>query len=150
MIHSPKTSEKYFEEIQKEIEGFTDSSWANDACDSIHNEKYDLSVYFPNSDKDDFENEEWSFFVVDIDSGLKQKRTSLYSIESVIRFIKEYQSKEFQVYWFPPTYNPDTREEGIEHFTFSNGYEQEEINKIHELDISDRATLNDIIIIRTK
>ena len=150
MIHSPKTSEKYFEQIQKEIEGFTDSSWANDACDSIHKEKYDLSVYFPNSDKDNFENEEWSFFVVDIDSGLKQKRTSLYSIESVIRFIKEYQSKEFQVYWFPPTYNPDTREEGIEHFTLNNGYEQEEINKIHELDISDRATLNDIIIIRTK
>ena len=54
------------------------------------------------------------------------------------------------MYWFPPTYNPDTREEGIEHFTFSNGYEQEEINEIHELDISDRATLNDIIIIRTK
>lgn len=150
MIHSPTKSEKYFEQIQKEIEGFTDSSWANDACDSIHNEKYDLSVYFPNSDKDDFENEEWSFFVVDIDSGLKQKRTSLYSIESVIRFIKEYQSKEFQVYWFPPTYNADTREEGIEHFTLNNGYEQEEINEIHELDVSDRATLNDIIIIRTK
>tara|TARA_R100000995_G_C3433592_1_gene99739 strand:+ start:307 stop:759 length:453 start_codon:yes stop_codon:yes gene_type:complete len=150
MIHSPKKSEKYFEQIQKEIEGFTDSSWANDACDSIHNEKYDLSVYFPNSDKDDFENEEWSFFVVDIDSGLKQKRTSLYSIESVIRFIKEYQKKEFKVSWSPPTYNAETREEGIEHFTFSNGYEQEEINEIHELDISDRATLNDIIIIRTK
>lgn len=149
MIHSPKKSEKYFEQIQKEIEGFTDSSWGNDACDSIHNEKYDLSVYFPNSDKDDFENEEWSFFVVDIDSGLKQKRTSLYSIEDVIRFIKEYQSKEFQVYWFPPTYNADMRVEGIEHFTLNNGYEQEEIDEIQELDVSDRATLNDIVIFRT-
>ena len=148
MIHSPITSQKYFEEIQKELKGFHDSSWGNDACDSIHNEKYNLSVYFPNSDKDDFENEEWSFFTVDLDIGLAQKRTSLYSIESVIAFIKQHMEKEFQVFWTQPTYNSETRLEGMEHFTTSNGYELEEIQKISELDVSDRIELTDILIIR--
>ena len=149
MIHSPKTSDKYFLQLQKSIKGFVDSPWGNDSCDSIYNEKYNMVVYFPNSDNDDFENEEWNCFTVDIDTGLKQRRTSLYSIEGVIEFIKEHKSKEFQVYWFPPTYNADIREKGIEHFTLSNGYEQEEIDEIQELDVSDRATLNDIVIFRT-
>ncbi len=87
MIHTPERSKKNFEEISKYLDGFEDNSWGNDETDSIFRDKGEIAIYLPNSDKDDYEQGEWSHFTVDHDVNLKQVRKSFYSIKEVVEYV---------------------------------------------------------------
>lgn len=81
--HTPEKTVELMTKINRQVKGirFTDTSWHNDLCDSIWNEKRDIQVYFPNSDNNDPENEEFNHFGV------------------VINREKSYEDKRFQETW---------------------------------------------------
>jgi len=93
MLHTPKRSNKNFKEISKHLSGFVDNSWGNDEVDSIYREEDEISIYFPNSDKDDFEQEYWSHFCVShfIPKGKDdwtEVREIFHTIKELVEYIK--------------------------------------------------------------
>jgi len=46
----------------KGIKGFLNSTGRNDLTESIHNEELELQIFLPNSENDNWENEEWNKF----------------------------------------------------------------------------------------
>ena len=54
--------------------------------------------------------------------------------------------KEFQVFWFPPTYNKNAQVKDISHFTEDNGYSINDIANINNLGVLENIFLDDLDI----
>jgi hypothetical protein len=88
-IHTPKKSEEYFYTI---IGGtnlnFEDTSWKNDLCDSIGNEKY--YIMFPNSNNDNPGNEEFNKFILSSEYGeIQNPYLVTKNILEIIKYINK-------------------------------------------------------------
>ena len=90
--HTPQRTEENFLKItSKTVLEWTDSSWKNDVCDSMHcyiNEEEDkyIEIYLPNADDEDGDEGFNTFKVMD------QNSTELLTTEDInklITFLKE-------------------------------------------------------------
>ena len=50
----------------KGFKGFLNSTSGNDLTESIFNEELELQIFLPNSENDDWENEEWNKFSTNV------------------------------------------------------------------------------------
>lgn len=90
-VHSPDMSyrnKKLIEEGTGLV--FIDSSWHNDACDSISNVNLDLQIFLPNSEVEDDGVTYLTTFVTSCFSDCDSSRYSIdkaFTLEEVIEFI---------------------------------------------------------------
>lgn len=89
-IHSPTMTEqnKFNIEAKTGIK-FLDSSWHNDLCDSIANEELNIQIFLPNSDVEDFDNEQFnSYSIVSFDGQVQHEETQ-YTFEEIVDIINK-------------------------------------------------------------
>lgn len=87
--YTPKKTEKTFNILNEIFPNLNweDSSWHNDACDSLYLEERRITVYIPNSDKTDLGNEEFNTWAICVDG--QDTNDTYATIELVIAELKK-------------------------------------------------------------
>ena len=86
-VHTPKTTESILNRLNKDTNlSFDDSSWHNDALDSLFSEKGKVQIYIPNSIKSDQDNGEWGTFSIEVE---ECQAIEKQTIMEVITFLNE-------------------------------------------------------------
>ena len=90
MIHTKETSTKYFEILKKDCNiEFEDSSYGNDSCDSVYNEKHIIQIFFPNTTKEESSYFE-DFHTFNIMENENQENTKEFNtIKEVINYLNK-------------------------------------------------------------
>lgn len=89
-FHTPMMTEqnKFNIEMATEVK-FIDSSWHNDLCDSIANEDLNIQIFLPNSDVEDFNNEQFNSYSIVSFDGEVQHKEEQYTFEEIVHIIKK-------------------------------------------------------------
>lgn len=90
-FHTPQMSEENKNLIESMTKvKFLDSSWHNDLCDSIANEELNIQIFLPNSDVEDFDNEQFNTYTIVSFDGEKeypQYADNLYTLNEIVDII---------------------------------------------------------------
>lgn len=95
-VHTPTLSKENKQKIEQATNlKFEDSSWHNDACDSISNDDLKLGVFLPNSDKDDPNECLWDkFSIFWLDGEETPDCFKTFTFDEVVTFINNLNLKQ--------------------------------------------------------
>jgi hypothetical protein len=89
-FHTPQMSEQNKDLIESMTKiKFIDTSWHNDLCDSIANEQFNIQIFLPNSDIEDFDKELFNTFTIVLydSSDYCEYEGNLYNLNEIVDII---------------------------------------------------------------